>query len=71
MTYDDIMRAEQKRAAKVSAKGAKRGRRSKGSNAGNGKRLPEDELETSKREIAALGLEDYCSVLQFGHDDVF
>lgn len=66
MTYDDIVRAEQKRAAKVSAKGAKRGgRRPKGSKAGEGKRSPADKLEIGKREIEALGLEEYCSVLQF------
>jgi hypothetical protein len=46
MTYDDIVRAEEKRAAKVSAKGAKRGgRRPQGSKPGEGKRSRADELE--------------------------
>ena len=66
MTYDDIVRAEQKRAAKVSVKGAKRrGRPPKGSKSGEKKRSPAEDLEAGKREIEALGLEDYCSVMQF------
>jgi hypothetical protein len=66
MTYEDIVRAEQKRAVKVSAKGIKRGgRRPKGLKAGEGKRSPADELEMGNREIEALGLKEYCSVLQF------
>ena len=66
MTYDDIVEAEQKRAAKVSVAGAKRGgRRPKSSKPGEGKRSRADELEISKGEIKAFGLEEYCSVLQF------
>jgi hypothetical protein len=66
MTYDDIVRAEQKRAAKVSAKGAKRaGRHPQYSKHGEGKRSRVDELKIGKREIEASGLEEYCSVLQF------
>lgn len=66
MTYDDIVEAEQKRAAKVSAAGAKRGgRRPKSSEPGGGKRSRTDELGIGKGEIKALGLEEYCSVLQF------
>ena len=66
MTYDDIVRAEQKRAAKISAKGAKRrGRPPKGSKSGERKRSPADDLEAGKREIEALGPGDYCSVMQF------
>lgn len=66
MTYDDIVEAEQKRAAKVSAAGAKRGgRRPKSSKPGEGKRSCADELEIGKAEIKALGLEEYCSVLKF------
>lgn len=58
------MRAEQKRAAKVSAKGAKRGGRPpKGSKSGERKRSPIDDLEAGKLEIEALGLEDSCSVM--------
>jgi len=64
MTYDDIVRAEQKRAAKVSAKVAKRGGRCpQGSKPGKGKRSRADELEVSKRKIEASGLKEYCSVL--------
>ena len=66
MTYDDIVEAEQKRAAKVSAVGVKRGgRHPKGSKLGEGKRSRADELEIDKGEIKALGLEEYCSILQF------
>jgi hypothetical protein len=66
MTYDKIVRPEQKRATKVSVKGAKRGGRPpKGSKSGQKKRSPVDNLEVGKREIEALGLEEYCSVLQF------
>jgi hypothetical protein len=66
MTYDDIVEAEQKRAAKVGAAGAKQGRgRPKSSKPGERKRVSADELEIGNREIKALGLEEYCSVLQF------
>ena len=66
MTYDDIVKAEQKRAVKVNVKGAKRrGRPSKGSKSGEKKRSPTEDLEAGKREIEALGLEDYCFVMQF------
>lgn len=72
MTYDDIMRAEQKRAAKVSAKGAKRGgRRPQNSKPGEGKRSRADELEVGKLEIEAPGLEEYCSILQFQVGEAF
>jgi hypothetical protein len=66
MTYDDFVRAEQKRAAKISAEGAKRGdRRLQGSKLGKAKRSRADELVVGKREIEASGLEEYCSLLQF------
>lgn len=66
MTYDDIVEAEQKRAAKVGVAGAKRGRgRPKSSKTNEGKGSCADELEIGNREIQALGLEEYCSVLQF------
>jgi hypothetical protein len=66
MTYDDIVKAEQKRAAKVGATVGKRGRgRPKSSKPGEGKGSCADELEIGNREIKALGLEEYCSVLQF------
>ena len=67
MTYDDTVDAERKRAAKkASAQGAKRGsRRPQHAKPGEGKRSNADELELGKREIKELGLEEYCSVLQF------
>ena len=66
MTYDDIVEAEQKRAAKVGAAVAKRGQgRPKSSKSGEGKGSCADELEIGTREIKALGLEEYCSILQF------
>ena len=72
MTYDDIVRAEQKRAAKINAKGMKRGSRCpQCSKPGEGKRSRADELEIGKREIEASGLEEYCSVLQFQVDEAF
>jgi hypothetical protein len=66
MTYDDIVKAEQKRAAKVGVAGGKRGRgRPKSSNTHEGKWSCTNELESGNREIQALGMEEYCSVLQF------
>ena len=66
MTYDDIVKAEQKRAAKVGVAGGKRGRgRPKGSKTHEGKGSCANKLEIGNREIQALGLEKYCSVLQF------
>jgi hypothetical protein len=66
MTYDDIVEAEQKRAAKVSAAGAKRGgRRPKSSRHGEGNRSRADELEIGKGEIKALGLEEYSCNFDF------
>jgi hypothetical protein len=66
MTYEDIVYAERKRAAKEAiAPGAKRGsRRPQNSESDEGKRSRADELELGKREMAALGLEEYCSILQ-------
>jgi DDE superfamily endonuclease len=66
MTYDAIVEAEQKRAAKVGATSAKRGgQRPQSSKPGKGERSRADEVEFGNREIKALGLEEYCSVLQF------
>ena len=64
MTYEDIVRAEQKRAAKMGAAGAKRGGR-RAQKLAEGKRSRVDVLKLSKPEIKAAGLEEYCSVLQF------
>jgi len=73
MTYDDILRAEEKRAAKVGAKAAKAAKRGgrcpKGSKPEERSRA--DEVEIGKREIEASGLEDYCSVLQFQLGEAF
>ena len=64
MTYDDIVRAEQKRAVKVIAKGAKRGGRCpQGSKPSEGNRLRAAKLEVIELKIEASGLEEYCSIL--------
>ena len=67
MSWADIAQAEQKRAAKEAvAPGVKRGsRRPQRSKPDEGKRSRANELELGKREITALGLEEYCTVLQF------
>ena len=65
-TYDDIVEAEQKRATKVGATAGERGwGRPKSSKPAEGKGSGADELEIGNREIKALALEEYCSVLQF------
>jgi len=72
MIYDNIVRAEQKRAAKVSAKDVKRdGRCSQGSKSDGKKRSRVNKLEVDKRKIEASRLEKYCSVLQFQVNKVF
>jgi len=75
MSYEDIEEARAKRAAKEAAKEAaagsgKRGRGRKRKSpapvAGtNAKRTWRSEVEVAKDEIAASGLENHCSVLQF------
>ena len=67
MTYDDIVEAQRKRDVKeVIAPGAKRGsRRLQNPKLDERKRSRAEELEHGRREIKALGLEEYCSVLQF------
>lgn len=71
------LRAEEKRAAKFSTKGAKRaakfstkgakrgGQPPQGSKPGEGKRSRADESETGLREIEASGLEEYFFCLAF------
>ena len=60
------LRAEEKRAAKFSTKGAKRGGQPpQGSKPGEGKRSRADESETGLREIEASGLEEYFFCLAF------
>ena len=66
ITYNNILEAEQERAAKGVTASAKRGQeRPKHLKLGEGKGSCVDELEIGNREIKALGLEKYCSVLQF------
>jgi hypothetical protein len=66
MTYDDIIKAEQKRAAKVGITGAKRGRgRPKSLKTNEGKGSYADKLKINNREIQVFRSEEYCSILQF------
>jgi hypothetical protein len=67
MTYDDIIEAQTKRDAKeATITGAKAvGRKRQNLPTGGSKRSRVEELEHGRREIKALGLEEYCSVLQF------
>jgi DDE superfamily endonuclease len=67
MSYEDIVHAERKRAAKqeVTPGAIRSSRRPQNSKPEGRKRSRADELELGKREIKALGLEEYCSVLQF------
>jgi hypothetical protein len=66
MIYDDIVEAQLKRAVKALPTSAKKGdRRRQKPATGEQKRSRVEELEHNRREIKALGLEGYCSVLQF------
>ena len=72
MSYEDIEAARGKRAAKDAAKEAttvsqKRGRKRKSpAPAGaKAKKARRSEAEVAGGEIAAAGLENHCSVLQF------
>jgi sRNA-binding protein len=71
MSYEDIKEAREKRAAKEAAKASgKRGRsrpRKSALPAAGPKviRTQRSEAEVAAEEVAALGLGDYCSVLQF------
>jgi hypothetical protein len=67
MAYDDIVEAQRKRDVKEStAAGVKKAsRKRQDPPTGECKRPRLDELEYGRREIKALGLEDYCSVLRF------
>jgi hypothetical protein len=67
MTYDDIIKAQRKRNLKeATTPGTKRGsRRLQNPKSNERKRSRVEELEHGRREIKALGLEEYCSVLQF------
>ena len=67
MSYDDIVGAQRKRDTKEAITlGGKRGsRRLQNRRPNERKRSGAEELEHGKREIKALGLEEYYSVLQF------
>lgn len=63
-SYEDILKAEQKRAAKEAIiSGAKRGKRGL-QNSTTGKRSRAEEMKHSKGEMEALDLGEYCSVFQ-------
>jgi hypothetical protein len=63
MSYEAIVEAEQKQAAKAAIAGAKRGK-GRLQNSTASKRSRAEEIELGKREIEALGLAQYCSVFQ-------
>jgi hypothetical protein len=65
MTYDDIVEAQRKRDVKAAiTPGAKRGsRKQQNPKTDERKRSHAEELEHGRREIKALGLKKYCSVL--------
>jgi hypothetical protein len=67
MTYDDIVEVQLKRDVKEALPtSAKKGdRRRQKPATGEQKISRVEELEHGRREIEALGLEGYCSVLQF------
>ena len=72
MSYEDIVEAQGKRAAKEAAKEAaaakgKLGRKRKNPmpEATKAKKVRRSEAEVAEEEIAAAGLEDHCFVLQF------
>ena len=67
MTYDDIVEAQQKRDAKEALPTSvnKGGRKRQIPGTGRKSRSRAEELENGSRQIEALGLERYCSVLQF------
>ena len=71
MSYEDIVEAQAKRAAKEAAKEAvaingKRGRKRKcpAPAGAKAKKARRSEAEVAEDEIAAGGMGDYCSVLQ-------
>ncbi len=68
MSYEDIVEAQKQRDIKETAARAVQGRRRlnrKLSSQVLGKRSRGEELEQAKREIRTLGIEKYCSVLDF------
>lgn len=68
MSYEDIEEARGKRAAReAAAASGKRGqkRKSPAPAGAKGKKAQKSEVEIAEDEIAAAGLQDHCSVLQF------
>ena len=69
MSYEDIEDARAKRAAKEEATAGKgkrrRKRKSSAPEAGKAKKARRSEVEVAEDEIAALGMENHCSALQF------
>jgi hypothetical protein len=72
MSYKDIVEVQEKRAAKEAAKDTSAAKGSRGRKRKNpmpeatkAKKVRRSEAEVAEEEIAAAGLEDHCSVLQF------
>jgi hypothetical protein len=67
MSYEDIVKAQKQYDIKEAAAEVTRGRRSKRNPPAQvlGKRSRGQELEEAEYEIRALGLAEYCSVLDF------
>jgi len=67
MSYEDIVEAQKQRDIKEAAAEVTRGRRSKRNPAAQvlGKRSRGQELEEAEHEIRAMGMAEYCSVLDF------
>jgi hypothetical protein len=71
MSYEDIKMAQAKRAANEAIKDdagvkGKRGRKRRNSTSVvKAKKARKSEVEVAEDEIAAVGMEDYCSVIQF------
>lgn len=67
MAYDDIIEAQRKRDVKeaIMPGTKRRSRKCQSSKSDECNRPRAEELEVGRYEIGALGLENYCSVLQF------
>lgn len=67
MSYEDIVEAQKQRDSKEAAAEVTRGRRSKRNPPAQvlGKRSRGQELEKAENEISAMGMDGYCSVLDF------
>jgi hypothetical protein len=65
MTYEDIIETQRKRDIKEAMTTAKKaGRKRRNAGIGGSGRPSAEDLEHSRHEIKALGLEEYCSILQ-------